>query len=102
MNKVFISKDEKTILQDILVGDFDILLFGSRVKGNHQRFSDLDVCLKGKVALDRYLLARFREALSDSDLPYMVDLIDYYAIDLSFRQLVEKQAVSLEDAIAAQ
>ena len=95
MKKIFISQSEKDILENILSGDFEVLLFGSRVKGDHQKFSDLDICIKGKSRLSRDALANFRLQLSDSALPYTVDLIDYNAIDESFRKLIDAHSANI-------
>jgi predicted nucleotidyltransferase len=102
MKPVFISSDEKQIILAILQGAFDILVFGSRVTGTHQKFSDLDLCLKADKPIDRHVLGQFRTKFSESNLPYTIDLIDYHAIDKSFRDLIMRDAIDLRDAIPNQ
>lgn len=48
------------------------LLYGSRAKGTHKPFSDIDLSLTGEVSLDTLL--RIHAALDESDIPYLFDL----------------------------
>jgi predicted nucleotidyltransferase len=53
-----------------------VLLYGSRAKGNWHLRSDIDLAVKGPQ-LDRFLLARLLLDIDDSDLPFPVDLLHY-------------------------
>ena len=59
--------------------------FGSRVDGSARRSSDLDVALVWEHSLDLDTMAALAEALSESDLPFKVDLLDAALIDPAFR-----------------
>ena len=48
-------------------------VFGSRVKNSSRKYSDLDLAYKDE--LDFNLLLRVKAALSESDLPFKVDLV---------------------------
>lgn len=55
----------------------EVLLFGSRAKGNYKKGSDIDLAIKGqaiKPALALQLQAKLNEELP---IPYMIDVIDY-------------------------
>ena len=54
----------------------EVLIFGSRAKGNYKKGSDIDLVIKGKDCLDI-------SAYIDDELPtpYMVDIINYSSID---------------------
>ena len=60
--------------------------YGSRVNGNAHDGSDLDLVLRGPdlTALPDGLLSRFREALTDSNLPIFVDVHDWARLPESF------------------
>lgn len=67
-----------------------VVFFGSRVKGNAEKYSDLDVavrCLE-KIPLD--VLSRLNEVFAQSDLPYKVDLVDYQRVDKEFREIIDQ------------
>jgi uncharacterized protein len=57
-----------------------IWAFGSRVKGKVKPFSDLDLVVVGEKAMPPGLLWNLREAFSETDLPYRVDVQDWFQI----------------------
>ena len=68
-------------------------VFGSRVKGTNQKFSDLDLAYKDPI--DEKVLRDITFALEDSDLPIFVDLVDYNRCSASFKKIIDRDAVSL-------
>lgn len=56
-----------------------VLVFGSRAKGNAKAASDVDLALKGK-AVTSETVRRLRAVLNDLPLPYFFDVVDYLAI----------------------
>ena len=54
----------------------EIWVFGSRAHGDGVKpFSDLDLAIPGRSPLPLEVLGRLREAFSESDLPFKVDLV---------------------------
>ena len=47
--------------------------------------------------LDLHTLAELREALTESDLPFKVDLLDWAATGEAFRRIVEQEGVVVQD-----
>ena len=82
----------KTILSDF-VPDCEIRAFGSRCNGTAKKYSDLDLCICGSEKLDWQLLANLKDALMESDLPFRVDVLDYHAMPVHFRENVGKYEV---------
>lgn len=70
-----------------------IIAFGSRIRGNAKKYSDLDIALDNKNELDYSALSHLEEIFSASDLPFKVDLVDYRAISGDFRKIVDKTGV---------
>jgi predicted nucleotidyltransferase len=68
-----------------------VWVFGSRARGDHQRFSDLDLLVEGKV--DPKILSKIREDLDNSSLPIKVDIVLDSALAESYRKSVEKDRV---------
>jgi predicted nucleotidyltransferase len=85
----------RDILRAHLPVDARVWVFGSRATGTARRYSDLDLALEGDRPLDWMLLADITTALSESDLPFKVDVLDLLAIEPSFRQLIEADRVVL-------
>lgn len=50
-----------------------VILYGSRAKGTHKPFSDVDIVLKGE-ALSRMDINRLQAAIDESSLPYKFDI----------------------------
>ena len=59
----------------------EVILFGSRAKGNFKNGSDIDIALKGdKLKLDDLL--NLSLDLDELYLPYKIDMIIYHNIDI--------------------
>lgn len=73
------------------VPGYEVRVFGSRVSGKASPYSDLDLALVGPAPLTVGQLGRLQDALSASDLPIMVDVVDWQAITPEFRRIIERQ-----------
>ena len=58
----------------------EVILYGSRAKGNYKRGSDIDLAIKGKNISISYL-SKIKNDIDDLLLPYIVDLCVFDAID---------------------
>jgi predicted nucleotidyltransferase len=67
--------------------------FGSRVKGNSKRFSDLDICFYEQIPIN--VLSHLDEDFEESDLPFKVDIVDGLACNENFRALIQKDLIKL-------
>jgi predicted nucleotidyltransferase len=59
----------------------EVVIFGSRAKGNFKKASDIDLAIKGKTVTDvtiKRLSARLNEELS---MPYFFDVLEYASIN---------------------
>ena len=52
----------------------DVYCFGSRARGDHKPFSDLDLMIEGKSDCHS-LIATMKETLGQSNFPYKVDIV---------------------------
>lgn len=64
--------------------EFRVFVFGSRVKGNSQKFSDVDVGIEGSRPVEQKIMYKIKDELEESDLPYFVDVVDFAVADPSF------------------
>ena len=74
-----------------------VFLFGSRARGAATRTSDIDIALVAEVPLANDTLAKIREALEESTIPYFVDVVDMSATDEAFRKQALAGAVPWND-----
>ena len=56
----------------------EVRIFGSRAKGTHKKFSDIDLAVWGNI--DELFLAKINLLLEELPLPYTFDLIAYERI----------------------
>ncbi len=69
-----------------------VFVYGSRARGDHQRFSDLDLM----VEFNRPLypsLAHIQELLQNSNFPYKVDLVPYPEFAEAYKKSYQKDKV---------
>ena len=89
--------DHAKIARDILIQHLpvgvSVRVFGSRAKGTAKPYSDLDLALKGKDRLPSAFLADLAEALSESDLPFKVDVLDWQSVAPSFREVIDRDGI---------
>ena len=96
------------MLRDLLerhVPGAEVWAYGSRVTGGAHEGSDLDLVVRNPGQLDqpRRSLASLREALSESNLPILVEVLDWARIPESFRREIERRhvpVVSPDTAVA--
>ncbi len=88
-------KTVKEILEKTVAPETLIIIFGSRIKGTHKKFSDLDICLKYTSPISSKTMGDLRELFECSNLPYKVDLVDYRNISPAFQKIVDKEGNAL-------
>ena len=77
LSKNIIERIRKTFEANAKVDD--VIIFGSRAKGNYKEGSDIDLAVKGRnIKLDDIL--KLNGKLDELNLPYKIDLIDYATI----------------------
>lgn len=77
-----LDEEELKILHDIFAdtkGLEEVVLYGSRAKGNYKPFSDIDITLKGERLSDEDLTDVCYK-LSESSLPYFCDVSLYHKL----------------------
>ncbi len=98
-NALDLSHAELTTVRDILRAHLpprcDAYVFGSRATASAQRYSDLDLALESDQPLSLDTLGEITEALSESNLPYRVDVIDLRSVDPAFRLRIEPDMIAL-------
>ena len=77
------------------LGADEIILFGSRAKGNHRPGSDIDIALKGKN-LDSSLLTQMESEYQKLYFPWKLDLVIYDTIkNKNLRDHIDRVGIRL-------
>lgn len=93
-NRIDIRAADLRTVRKILrehVPDLDVRAIGSRVSGFARETSDLDLVLMTPEPLEFLRMAELREAFTQSNLPYLVDLVDWASTSPRFRALIDRQ-----------
>ena len=89
-----LTREEEKIVSGIvleLAADCDVFAFGSRVRGTHRETSDLDLAfaLPNGERLPFGRIGDIKEAFSESDIVFRVDVLDYNGVEPYFRKIID-------------
>ncbi|MBS9782974.1 MAG: nucleotidyltransferase domain-containing protein [Pasteurella sp.] len=81
------------IARNTITEPCEILAFGSRVNGDSHDGSDLDLVIisKRQNPIDYDMFLNFKNSLQESNVPILVQVMDWYAIPESFRQNIARK-----------
>jgi len=94
-----ITPVEEKIIKDILKNyfkEYNFYYYGSRVKGNFEKTSDLDILIWGKVPISSIELDKIKTLFDNSDLSYIVNFSDFNNMDENFYKLIKKDLVKID------
>ena len=85
----------RRIVREVL-GDTEVTvyLFGSWARGEATPGSDIDLAVESRTPLPPGLLARLRERLEESHVPYRIEVVDLREADPIFRRRVLEEGIS--------
>ena len=78
------------------VSGFEVIAFGSRVRGDARPWSDLDLAVSGPATLHWNDLGKLREAFQESELPFRVEVMDWDTASPEFKRAVEQDCTVLQ------
>lgn len=87
------AKDYQILQQILHKYPYHFYAYGSRVKGTARKFSDLDICYQESIP--REVIYQIQEELEESDLPFIVELVNWEHMRPEFRELISKDLTSI-------
>ena len=93
-----VTKNEENIIKLVLEPykeKYDFYYYGSRVKGDFRFLSDLDIMVRGIELVNLSDINDIKEKFDKSNLPYVVNIADYYNLDEKFYKLIEADLVKI-------
>jgi predicted nucleotidyltransferase len=72
----------------------DFYAYGSRIKGKHSEYSDIDVCYIGEINL-----GDLKEAFRESNLSVKVDIQNLSTLNHNFKKLIETNLTLIQKGI---
>ena len=93
-----INDDEKNIILEILsknLPDANFWAFGSRINDTAKKYSDLDIAIidHDKIPLNKITV--LKDDLSQTDIPYIIDIVDYNRISDEFKNHITNSHIKL-------
>ncbi|MFH1873899.1 MAG: nucleotidyltransferase domain-containing protein [Pseudomonadota bacterium] len=70
---------------------YEVWAFGSRVGGKTKKHADLDLVIKTDLPVPDGIMANLREAFSESNLPFKVDVVDWSKISKNFQKIIKEK-----------
>ncbi len=92
MNKFGLDKKYIDFVRSVIckyLDNADIYIFGSRAKNEYKEYSDIDIVIDGGAPLDKEKLLNINIELTESNIPYKVDVIDFFDITESFKNFIK-------------
>lgn len=65
-----------TVRQYLPNSTYHLFIFGSRAQGTYRKYSDFDVAIDGPEKVPSHTMGKIRSELEDTDVPYVIDLVD--------------------------
>lgn len=100
--KFGLSDDQVKVFYDLVVEPLkknkaQVFVFGSRARGQHHPFSDIDVLYveNESFPLSAEVISQIKEAAEESKLTIKVDLVNRSSLAKSYVESVEKDLVQL-------
>lgn len=94
-----LSQDEFEFLNKELIVPLkslgaQIWIFGSRARGDHKRYSDIDVMVSSNKELNK-LLSERKEFFENSNFPYKLDLVFWNEFADSYKDNFHKEKIEV-------
>ena len=87
----------KILIQPLKKKNAKVYVFGSRARGKHHPFSDVDILFEesSDILISDMELSRIKEALEDSRLSVKVDVVNSKNLAKSFVETVTKEKIEI-------
>lgn len=89
---ISLTNDQERIIHNILKPFFkknQFFYYGSRITGNFEKSSDLDILIKGMKNIFN-VIDEISNKFDQSNLPFIVNICDHNKIDQKFYKIIKK------------
>lgn len=95
MNKKTKKIIKNTIYEYLPKDKFEAFIFGSWTNGRSRKYSDIDIGIEGKSAIDFETLAKIKDKFEESDLPYSIDIVDFSYVSDEFKKISKQNIIPI-------
>jgi uncharacterized protein len=83
----------KESVSNVIGGDFDLYLFGSRARGTARKYSDVDMALKSTKPITMSNILKISSDIDDTNIAYKVDIVDYAKVPKALKMNIDADGV---------
>ncbi len=85
---------DKAVITPLKMLGATVYIFGSRARGDHRRFSDVDILVDSLADLSS-TISSIIEEMEESNFPYKIDLVDDRSVADSYRSSIYRDRITL-------
>jgi len=86
-------KDKIIALISALVPEAKIYLFGSRARGKHSQWSDIDLALDSGEKISSSVIGEVLSVLAGTDIINKIEVVDVYSVSDDMRESILEERV---------
>jgi predicted nucleotidyltransferase len=93
MNTGIDEKSKQKIIAVIsaLFPEASIYIFGSRARGSHLQWSDIDIALEAKDKISSYITGEMMSMFEASNMPYKIQIVDINSVSDKMRENILRE-----------
>ncbi len=84
-----------TVYKYLPADSYEVFLFGSRAEGTNRKWSDADIGILGQEKVPGDKLIEIESELSESDIPYLVEVVDFKSVTPEFAKTALSSRIDL-------
>jgi type I restriction enzyme S subunit len=85
----------QAIIKNKLDESTEVFAYGSRTKQQAREYSDLDLLIKATEKLPIQTLYQLKDAFEFSELPFRVDVQDWFTLSKEFKQQIQSSLIKI-------
>lgn len=67
--------------------EYKIFFFGSRVSGDSNQYSDIDIGIEGPLEIPYEIMAKIKESVENLPILYKIEIVDFKKVSPDFRKV---------------
>ena len=93
MTNKYVKEAKRLVLERCESAGCRVYLFGSRARGDEDRWSDVDIGIDADGPLPGLLISDLCEILEESSIPYQADVVDMQTCQEKLRENILKEGI---------
>lgn len=87
------TKEKIINLISALMPKVKIILFGSRARGTHGKWSDIDIALDAGKILPVADVDEIKSIFKGTNIPYKIEIVDFHSVSKDMQSAIKNEGV---------